>query len=76
MKGVRIMGELVSIAEATRRLGISKATMLRRLKTLSVQRYINPKDTRERLVDWDEIEALFEVRPEHDDRNDDTHRPD
>jgi hypothetical protein len=68
MKGVHIMSELVSIAEATRRLGISKATMLRRLKTMPVQRYINPKDTRERLVDWDEIEQLFEVRPEHDHR--------
>lgn len=58
------MSELVTIAEATERLGISKSTMLRRLKVLGVKRYVNPKDVRERLIDWDEIEGLFAIRPE------------
>ncbi len=58
------MGELISIAEATQRLGVSKSTMLRRLKNSKIKRYINPRDTRERLVDWNEVRALFEIRPE------------
>jgi hypothetical protein len=58
------MGELIPIAEATRRLGISKSTMLRRLKSAKIRRYINPKDSRQRLIDWDEVEGLFAIRPE------------
>jgi hypothetical protein len=58
------MGELIPIAEATRRLGVSKSTMLRRLKSANIRRYINPKDSRQRLIDWDEVEELFTIRPE------------
>lgn len=58
------MGELIPIAEATKRVGVSKSTMIRRLKSAGIKRYINPKDSRERLVDWGEVEALFAIRPE------------
>lgn len=61
------MGELISIAEATRRVGVSKATMLRRLKSANIKRYVNARDNRERLVDWDDMEKLFENKPEKSD---------
>ena len=56
------MSELVTMTEASERLGISKTTFRKRLRELEIKTYMNPRDTREKLVDWYEVEAAFMPR--------------
>jgi DNA-binding Lrp family transcriptional regulator len=57
-----VVSELVTMSEASERLGISKTTFRKRLRDLRIETYVNPKDTREKLVDWIEVEAAFRPR--------------
>ncbi len=60
--------ELVTIAEARARLGVSRVTMARLIKEGRFTIYRNPLDRREKLVSVDEIAAaarpVLELRPE------------
>jgi hypothetical protein len=58
-----MMSELIPVHEARKRLGISKTTMTKRLREWGIRTYSNPRDTREKLVDWGEVEAAFSPRP-------------
>jgi hypothetical protein len=55
--------ELVTLREARERLGISKTTMSKHVRLGRFTVYSNPKDTREKLVDWREVEAAFAPQP-------------
>jgi hypothetical protein len=60
-----VVSELVTMSEASERLGISKTTFRKRLRDLRIKTYVNPKDTREKLVDWIEVEEAFRPRIRH-----------
>ena len=55
--------ELMPLTEAAERAGISLVTMRRRVKEHGLTIYINPRDKREKLIDWREVEALMQIRP-------------
>ena len=54
--------DLIPLAEARRRLDVSKVTMARLVKEGRFPIYENPLDRRQKLVDWAEVEAA--TRPQ------------
>ena len=54
--------DLIPLAEARRRLGISKVTMARLVKERRFAVYENPLDRRQKLVEWAEVEAATRPR--------------
>ena len=54
--------DLIPLAEARRRLGVSKPTMARLAKEGRFPVYENPLDRRQKLVDWAEVEAATRPR--------------
>jgi DNA-binding Lrp family transcriptional regulator len=57
------MGERIRFSDAAERLGISENTLRKRIREFKITVYLNPRDKRERLLDWDEVSARFEVTP-------------
>lgn len=57
------MGERIQLNEAAERLKISKNTLRRRVREWGVTVYLNPRDRRERLVDWSELQRRFAEQP-------------
>lgn len=55
--------ELIPLKEAQKRLGISKTTLWKHVKAGRFTVYENPRDAREKLVDWQEVEEAFRPRP-------------
>lgn len=55
--------ELMPLEKAAQRLGISRATMWRRVKELRLTVYTSPIDKRKRLLDWEEIEEATRPTP-------------
>ena len=55
--------ELMPLTEAAGRAGISLVTMRRRVREHKLTIYINPRDKREKLVDWAEVEDIMQFRP-------------
>jgi hypothetical protein len=54
-------GDLVTLEEAGKRLGISRVTLWRRVKDLGLTVYVHPFNRRQHLLSWGEIQ---DVRPE------------
>lgn len=46
----------VTITEAAQRLGVHRNTMRRRIKQWQLKAIRNPRNLREKLVDWREVE--------------------
>lgn len=57
------MIEHVRFSEAAERLGISENTLRKRVRDLKLRVYLNPRDKRERLLDWQEVQEKFELQP-------------
>ncbi len=55
--------ELMPLTEAAERAGISLVTMRRRIREHQLTIYINPRDKREKLVDWAKVEDIMQFRP-------------
>ncbi len=47
---------LIPIEGVAERLGITRATLWRRVKQWGLTIYVNPLDQRQRLLDWEEVE--------------------
>jgi len=58
--------DLITLTEAADRAGLSLMTFRKRLRESQVTIYINPRDRRERLVDWPEVAAIMEPIPIND----------
>jgi predicted DNA-binding transcriptional regulator AlpA len=54
--------DLVPLEKAAERLGISRATMWRRVKELGLAVYANPFNRRVRLLSWAEIEQAAQPK--------------
>ena len=57
------MEHLIRFSDAAERLGISENTLRKRIREEGITVYLNPRDKRERLLDWSELEAKFQLRP-------------
>lgn len=55
--------ELISLKEARERLGLSKTTMTKLVREKGLTLYENPRDHREKLVDWAELDAAMQPTP-------------
>ncbi len=60
--------ELISMAEAGRRLGVSKLTMRRIVRESGLMTYDNPLDKRQTLIDAAELEQVAQPRPQTEDQ--------
>jgi len=58
--------ELITLKEARERLGLSKTTMTKFARDRGLVLYRNPRDGREKLVDWVELQREFQPRPIRD----------
>jgi hypothetical protein len=57
------MGELIPLKEAQERAGVSKNTLKKILKQHGITLYENPRDARQKLVDYSDVEAALRPRP-------------
>ena len=56
------MGELIPMKEAQERIGVSKNTLRKIIEKHGISVYENPRDARQKLVDWDEVDAAIRPR--------------
>ncbi len=59
----RTVSEFIRMTEAQQRLGMAKNTFRAFVQRNGVTTYENPRDRREKLVDWNEIEEMLCPRP-------------
>lgn len=57
------MGELIPLKEAQERAGISKNTLKKIIAMHGITVYSNPRDARQKLVDYADVEAALRPRP-------------
>ncbi|HET7036560.1 MAG TPA: hypothetical protein VFI42_12830 [Thermomicrobiaceae bacterium] len=57
------MSELIPLNVAQQRASLSKNTLRKLLRERKIMLYENPRDRREKLVDWAEVEAALRPRP-------------
>ncbi len=57
------MSERIRFSEAAERLRISENTLRKRVRDLNLTVYLNPRDKRERLLDWEELQVKFQLQP-------------
>lgn len=55
--------ELIRISDAVERFGVSENTLRRRIQRAGITLYSNPFDQREKLVDVEELEKVFQPQP-------------
>ena len=55
--------DLIPLEGAAERLGVSRATMWRRAREWNLTVYLNPRDRRQKLLSWKEIEEAQRPRP-------------
>jgi predicted HTH domain antitoxin len=58
-----MQGDLISLKEAQERAGVSKNTLKKILKLHGITLYENPRDARQKLVNYSEIEKALRPRP-------------
>jgi len=56
-------GELIRMKDAQERLGMAKNTFRKFVQKRGITIFENPRDAREKLVDWSEIEESLKPRP-------------
>ncbi len=57
------MVERIRFSDAAERLGISENTLRKRIREWGITVYLNPRDKRERLLDWKELQNWFQDQP-------------
>lgn len=57
------MSERIRFSDAAERLEISENTLRKRIREWGITVYMNPRDKRERLLDWDELQEWFQEQP-------------
>ena len=62
-KGAMMPGELIRMKDAQERLGMAKNTFRNFVQKREITIYENPRDAREKLVDWGEIKESLKPRP-------------
>jgi DNA-binding Lrp family transcriptional regulator len=55
--------ERIRFSDAAERLSISENTLRKRIREWGITVYLNPRDKRERLVDWKELQQRFQEQP-------------
>lgn len=57
------MVDLVPLKQAQERAGVSKNTLRKLLTRHGITMYSNPRDARQKLVDYSEVEEALRPRP-------------
>jgi DNA-binding Lrp family transcriptional regulator len=60
------MSERIRFSEAAERLEVSENTLRKRIREWGITVYMNPRDKRERLLDWNELQQCFQEHPIED----------
>ncbi len=55
--------ELIPLEKAAERLEVSRATMWRWAREWNLTVYLNPRDRRQKLLSWEEIQEAMKPRP-------------